>query len=257
MISPIVIVENKEIIPDIIKTWTKEHSVPIVHFENKSCEENKQELNNYSYVIEYSEEITIKYLEIAYFHACGIPAVIAETENLIIKEIGMEETEAYRNIIETFPEAVSDKTLLGLTSEEFAERHRAYMKYSYGLMGYGIYGVYKKNLNSGYGCDNQILEKNNRYSGYKPEGVSSVMIGIAGLDGTETPSLSYALLKKFQGRGYAFEACKTILDYSYDELGMDKVNISVAKDNISSLRLAEKLKERYNIRGSRIILMMS
>ena len=225
----IIIIEKEEPVPENIRTWAKQHLVAVV--PERNCGEAAL-LDAYDYVIEYSKDVSLKYLEIAYCHTHNLPAIIAETESLIIKEIGMEETEEYRKIIENVPNAVSDKTLLGLSSEEFARRHRAYMMYSYGLLGYGIYGVYLKNPVKGTTCatGNDGCEK---------------MIGIAGLDGTEVPLLSYAVLKEYQGMGYAFSACCSIMDYFFTETEMDKVNISVAKDNGPSINLARKLADRY------------
>ena len=234
MRKPIIIIEKDENIPAEIIKWADSHSVPIIFKQQDSIhtkvagsksetENNGTDISDYDHVIEYSEDITEDYLETAYCHARGIPAAITSTERLLIREIGPEDLELYQKIIREYPGSVSDHTLLNLSFPEFKDRHLAYMKYSYSFLGYGIYGIFLKN------------EKEN----------ISNMIGIAGLDGTDIPSLSYALFKNYQGMGYAFEACKAIIEYSLDFLAINRINICVKKDNISSIGLARKLKTLY------------
>lgn len=225
MKKPMIIIERESKISDEVKDWAKRHSVPVICMENESLRSADTEriISDYDYVIEYSEEITLDQLEIAYCHATGKPAVINRSVNLTIREIGMDDAKDYQRILESCPEAVSDKTLLNLSYEAFIERHKAYIKYSYGFLGYGIYGIYLNN-----------------------EG-SPKMIGIAGLDGTETPVLSYALLKGYRGRGYAFEACSMILEYVMSDLDLDKINVFIPCDNTRSINLAKKLLEKYPV----------
>ena len=224
MKRPMIIIEKEHKASEDITAWAKIHSVPIVNMDSFSTGKTKgNDFSDFEYVIEYSEEITLEYIETAYSHAIGQPAVIGETEQLMIREIGMDDVKKYQTILELFPEAVSDKTLLNLNGKEFAERHQAYMKYSYGFLGYGIYGIFLR-------ADTAVK-----------------MIGIAGLDGTETPSLSYALLEEYRGKGYAYEACCLIIEYAMANLDLDKINIFIRQDNTRSINLAKKLQGKYPI----------
>lgn len=45
----------------------------------------------------------------------------------------------------------------------------------------------------------------------------------------------------FQGKGYAFESCKTALDYLFEELGIDRCVAGTAVANAKSRKLVERL----------------
>ena len=57
--------------------------------------------------------------------------------------------------------------------------------------------------------------------------------------------LGWALARPFGGRGLAFEAAQTALDHAFLRLGRDHVISLVHPDNKRSLRLAERLGERF------------
>jgi RimJ/RimL family protein N-acetyltransferase len=47
--------------------------------------------------------------------------------------------------------------------------------------------------------------------------------------------------KKYWGKGYAYDALKELLAFSFYERGMNKVNALVLEDNLQSIRVHEKL----------------
>ena len=57
--------------------------------------------------------------------------------------------------------------------------------------------------------------------------------------------LGWALARPFWGRGLAFEAAQTALDHAFLRLGRDHVISLVHPDNTRSLRLAERLGEKF------------
>ena len=213
MNKPMVIIEKECIIPSSIHDWAQSHSVPVL-----SCHDFDCFSLNYDYIIEYSDEITIDYLNMTYCHAHNLPATIATTDRLIIREIGTDNLDIYQRLIEENPAVISDKSLLGLSAEEFKERHLAYMKYSYQFLGYGIWGIFLS---------------------------GEIMIGIVGLDGTDSISLSYALLEKYRGQGYAYEAIYEIINYAINELEIRQIKLDIQKDNLSSIKLAKKIQAIY------------
>ena len=225
------IIENEYKIPPEIIEWAEKHSVPLVtgtlnNFYDKG----------YSFLIEYSPECSIDYLEISFCHAHDLPAVIGRTEQLIIREIGPEDCDIYRTLLRMNPEVLKDKTLAELSSEEFRSRHLAYIKYSYHFLGYGIWGIFllpESISDSDAGTVGQFENK------------PGEMIGIAGIDGTDSPELSYALFEKYQGKGYAYEACSFILGYAENELNIKNISIFVKRSNIRSAALAGRLKKEH------------
>lgn len=226
MMQPMIIIENKYPLPEEIRSWAALHSVPV-------CDDQKDSSSySYKYVFEYSDEITLEALEIAYCHAVDKPAVIGMTERLIIREIGLDDLDDYRRIVRLYPEVLIDRTLSELSPEEFKYRHEAYIKYSYHFLGYGIYGIFPRDteLKPVSGCSKV-----------------SKMIGIAGIDGTVTPQLSYALLPEYRGMGIAFEACDRILEYAESSLELKNINLFIHEENTASILLAEKLKKKHSI----------
>ncbi len=57
--------------------------------------------------------------------------------------------------------------------------------------------------------------------------------------------LGWALARPFWGRGLAFEAALKALDRAFGELGRDHVISLIHPDNTRSLKLAERLGERF------------
>ena len=246
-----VIIEKEYKIPSVIVDWAQSHSVPIMSYRDADAPSSRDCLKgfnqnefclqdnlgtfslNYDYVIEYSEETSLDYLNMTYCHAHNLPATIVATERFIIREIGIKDLDVYKRIINENPDVIFDKSLVNLSAEEFKERHLAYMKYSYQFLGYGIWGIFL------------IQKGNNKNTDYAKNIVDSTMIGIAGLDGTDVPQLSYALFTEYQGNGYAFEACDKVLEYAVSQLGLDKVIINIQNDNPKSLILSKKLATKY------------
>ena len=222
MHEAMILIEKEEKIPAYVIEWAEFHSVPIEFCpdDNDTDSTDRTGLGfRYDYVVTYSSDITLEYLEIMYCHSHDLSAVIGVSDRLVIHEITPEDLNSYKELIDTFPNAVSDSTLRGLSMDEFRERHLAYIKYSYHFLGYGIYGIFLKESNK--------------------------MIGIAGADGTDAPTFSYALFKEYHGKGYAYEACCIIIDYLQKYLCISHIVINVQKENLASLKLAKKLGEAF------------
>jgi len=70
------------------------------------------------------------------------------------------------------------------------------------------------------------------------------MIGIVGLvnrEGLEYIDIGYGILPEFRGQGFAYEATKSIYDYSKDTLKLKKIVAIVNPDNIRSIKLLQKI----------------
>ena len=210
-----VITEFEYKVPDNIRKWAEEHDVPIVRtpldFKKIDAE----------YIIEYSEDRDVSYLDRIWCHSRNIPAVIGETERLIIKEIGEDDIKRYRELILMYRRYLKISDMAGLSFEEFKVRHEAYIRYSYQFLEYGIYGIYLKTK--------------------KEKG----LIGIAGIDGTDEPELSYALYPEYREKGYAFEACEYILRYVKENELAGTIHLYTDVSNSRSFKLGNKLKKVY------------
>lgn len=104
--------------------------------------------------------------------------------------------------------------------EEELEFTRAYIENMYKFYGYGIWLV--------------CLKENDE------------IIGRAGLsnrqvDGVNELELGYVIGEAYQGSGYAHEACVAVCEFAKEQLYADKLVCFIEKENIPSVKLAEKL----------------
>jgi RimJ/RimL family protein N-acetyltransferase len=84
-------------------------------------------------------------------------------------------------------------------------------------------------------------------------------VGINAADGEPAVAkIGYTIAPSFQGRGYATEAVRALVDYAFDVLGAERVRAFAAAENGPSVRVAEnaglRLVERYEHRyGSEVV----
>lgn len=169
------------------------------------------------YVIEALEETDYRSLDMAYRRLAGLPWEILETERLLVRETTVEDVDCFYRIYAE--PSVTDymEDLFEDRDEEIAYI-REYIETVYAFYGYGMWTV---------------LEKE-----------SGKVIGRAGLsrrEGFSLPELGFVIGLPWQGQGYAFEVCSTILRYAREELSMERVQSLVRPENEKSLRLCEKL----------------
>jgi len=151
--------------------------------------------------IEGFDEVDADFIIKMYQRKHGKPWVITRTERLIIREFTTEDD------YEIFPE------MAGVP--DYTEQ---YIKNIYGFFGYGIWAVVKKD--------------------------SSEVIGRAGLmnsERTDGIELGYEIAYEYRNRGYATEACRSIMTVARDYYGIEKLYAFTAKDNKASLRVLDKL----------------
>ena len=90
---------------------------------------------------------------------------------------------------------------------------------------------------------------------------SGAFIGRVGLhypEGWPERELAWALARAYWGRGYAFEAATAALRIAFDTLGWSRAVSLIAPANLRSIRLAERLGERFErnivLRGHEVSL---
>jgi RimJ/RimL family protein N-acetyltransferase len=67
-------------------------------------------------------------------------------------------------------------------------------------------------------------------------------VGISPADGEPgVLKVGYTVSPAFQGRGYATEAVRALVDYAFRTLGADVVRAYASADNVPSIRVAEKV----------------
>ncbi len=80
-------------------------------------------------------------------------------------------------------------------------------------------------------------------------------IGIHFLEDIQQVEIGYTLSPLYQGKGYAIEAVKSVINYLFIQLQKHRIIASVDPDNIKSIKLLEKLglrKEAHFIKSFQI-----
>lgn len=179
----------------------------------------KQNLQTASVVVEGFEEIDAIFANKVYCHHHHLPALVCKTERLLIKE--MEERDIPR-LMEICAQETSRDTCEGIAKPltEELEGFVDYRTYMYELCDMGYWCVIKKDTGE--------------------------IIGRAGIepkywDNRKTVvELGYVIDENFRHQGFAYEACKAILQVA-GERGAVYVHCRIKKDNQPSRQLARKL----------------
>lgn len=179
---------------------------------------NKHEsLPSGAYCVESLLDVSYDYLDKVYRRAKGLPWEILTTERLRIREITIED-------VPRLYELYADESITRYMEPLFPTRQqeedytRDYIKNVYYFYGYGMWLI--------------VLKENDE------------IIGRAGLEykeGYDGLELGFMLGKQYQHKGYAYEACKAILDYAREELEQASFRAIVHRKNEPSRRLCEKL----------------
>lgn len=179
----------------------------------------KQNLQTASVVVEGFEEIDAIFANKVYCHHHHLPALVCETERLLIKE--MEERDIPR-LMEICAQETSRDACEGIAKPltEELEGFVDYRTYMYELCDMGYWCVIKKDTGE--------------------------IIGRAGIepkywDNRKTVvELGYVIDENFRHQGFAYEACKAILQVA-GERGAVYLHCRIKKDNQPSRQLARKL----------------
>ena len=181
-------------------------------------------------IVEGFEEVDEDFLEKVYQRWHHMPWTILETERCIVRELTLDDMDGLF-------ELYADKEMCQFTEplfpyEEEKEYQRAYINNMYRYFGYGMWLIFLKETGE--------------------------LIGRAGLEHREIKEqteleLGYLIGAPYQGKGYATEVCKAILEYAKDNTGFEQINCVIQEENKASIGLAEKLGfshiETYDMDG--------
>lgn len=145
-----------------------------------------------------------------------------ETERLIIKLVDIDDAEFLMQLLNTekWLKNIGDRNIHNL---EDAKKY-----------------VREKNLPNieklGYGNCVVILKSNNEKIG---------TVGLYDRDGIDGVDIGFAFLEEYEGKGYAYESAKKIIDVGINEFGIKKVSAITLPTNKSSIKLIEKLGLKF------------
>ena len=112
-----------------------------------------------------------------------------------------------------------------------AWRHMAYLTGHWSIFGYGYY----------------VCEE-------KASGAMIGRVGYTNHPGWPGFELGWTIIPEYQGKGYATEAARMLLDYAFTQLKQDRVISLIHPDNTPSRRVAEKLGQK--VEGETVVLTM-
>lgn len=145
-----------------------------------------------------------------------------ETERLIIKLVDLDDAEFLLKLLNTekWLKNIGDRNVRNL---EDAQKY-----------------VREKNLPNieklGYGNCVVILKSNNEKIG---------TVGLYDREGIDGVDIGFAFLEQYEGKGFAYEAAKKIMDVGIAEFGIKKVSAITLPENFSSIKLIEKLGLKF------------
>lgn len=171
-----------------------------------------QNLSKADYLFESFDGIDGDFLNMVHAHCFDERFVVAETDRLLLREILTEDAgdEDCAKLIKTALH-IED-----MRDEDFKQYINDYRKNSYKFLGFGLWLI-------------ELL-------------ADGQVIGIAGVDRKVNGDfeLGYHILEEYRRCGYAYEACAEILDFIKD-YRIDKLNVSIERENVASIQLANKL----------------
>lgn len=93
----------------------------------------------------------------------------------------------------------------------------------------------------------EMSRSDEKYWAIRPKGGRKVIGYVNFLGETRFPGMGYMIAPDYWGKGYATEACRTVLEYGFGQLAYDRVELWINEANGASRRVAEKLG--FEIKG--------
>ncbi len=186
----------------------------LVYFHQENRE---QDFSDFIFAVEDPERLEQEYLEQVYRRLRGLPWKILETQRCVIRETTEEDVEPFYEI---YSHPAITEFMEDLYPEKEQERAyiREYIEKVYTYYEFGIWTVVEKD--------------------------SGAVIGRAGFsfrEGYAEPELGFTIGVPWQRRGYAEEVCRAILNYGWEVLGFERVQVFVETENTASIKLCHKL----------------
>ncbi len=169
------------------------------------------------YIFSDIEELDIDSFVKVYQRYAGEPWEVIRTDRLIIRETTIDDVDEFYRIYKD-PEMTRYMEGLFENPEDEKRYQKDYIDKVYGLMGFGVWTLIRAE-------DNTIIGR----AGYSIR------------NGFDEIELGFLIGKEYQRQGYAYEACKAILDYGKDVLQLEHVQTLVKKENEVSIHLCRKL----------------
>lgn len=147
---------------------------------------------------------------------------VLETERLLLARLSYDHCEFIFELVNepSFKRYIGDKDVQSL---EDAQRYlREGPIGSYERFGYGLFLV-----------------------NVKDSGLPAGICGLVKREEFDDPDLGFAFLERYRRNGYASESARAVLEYGFDDLGLDRIIAMADPENAPSVRLLENLGFTY------------
>lgn len=177
----------------------------------------EQDFSCVRYAMEEIADIDYGYLERTYRRLMGLPWDIFETPRCLVREITPGDVDMLYDIYKE-PSITEYMESLYADKEEEREYIRQYIK--------GIYSFYE------YGMWVVIDKKTGKLIG---------RVGVEDRGEAEGLELGYLIAKPYQRQGFGSEACRGVLRYSAEIIGVKRIYSRIKKENSASIHFIRKL----------------
>ena len=145
-----------------------------------------------------------------------------ETERLIIKLVDMDDAGFLLKLVNTekWIKNIGDRNIHSLEDAQKYIREKTLPNIE--KLGYGNCVI--------------ILKSNNAKIG---------TVGLYDREGIDGVDIGFAFLEEYEGKGYAYESAKKLMDVGINEFGINKVSAITLPENFSSIKLIEKLGLKF------------
>ena len=169
---------------------------------------------NIRYVVEQPQELGSEFFEAIYRRYLGIPWDILQTDRCLVRETSPEDAGDFARIYGD-PEVTRYTEPFCREPEAEKDYIKEYVEKVYDFYGYGVWTILWKETGE--------------------------VIGRAGFEQSDPPGLGYMVAPAWQRRGIGYEVCRALLSLAEQELGFERVQVKIHKENQASVALAEKL----------------
>ena len=189
-----------------------------------------------------------------YQRAAGLPWTILRTEHCLVREFTLDDLDGIYSLYDD-----QARRFLEPPSEDRAREKeilRAYIDRIYGLYGFGHWAVTALNMSGtsrGNMTGSTCGDMPGDLCGQIPDGKLIGRVGFAAITaeqelearemGISCPDADFGFLisRQCRGKGIAYEVCRALIRYGFEELGFARIRADAKPGNAASLRLLHRL----------------
>ena len=166
-----------------------------------------------------------------YERAAGLPWTILRTEHCLVREFTLDDLDGIYSLYDD-----QARRFLEPPSEDRAREKeilRAYIDRIYGLYGFGHWAVTALNMSG----TQKLIGRVGFAAITAEQELEAREMGISCPDA----DFGFLILRQCRGKGIAYEVCRALIRYGFEELGFARIRADAKPGNAASLRLLHRL----------------